>query len=179
MDIRYIADTHLYYADSLSWRSMSLDEYANDLVINYNSSVTDDTVVRWVGDIGEYCQQTIDVLKALRGRKILVMGNHDELWPRSELEKLFEDVCIRLHSKNVFVQHIPVSGLETDSCYVIHGHHHEYDSLLMSSMRSSYLRDRTRYNCAADLNGNRPCTLRQLMINKETLREKYYGKDTR
>lgn len=173
MDIRYIADTHLYYADSLSWRKNTLDDYANDLVINYNASVTDDTIVRWVGDIGEYCSKTVEVLKELRGRKILILGNHDDVWPRNVLEQLFEDVCNRIHSSNVFVQHIPPL-METNACYVIHGHHHEYESLSMLKLRSDYLHDRSRYNCAADLNGNRPCTLRQLMVNKENLREKIY-----
>lgn len=173
MDIRYIADTHLYYAESLSWRHESLDDYANSLIMNYNGTVMDDTVVRWVGDIGEYCSKTIEVLKELRGHKILVLGNHDKLWPREVLNSLFDEVCDRIHSHNVFVQHIPPI-METSSCYVIHGHHHEYDSLSMLKVRNDYLHDRSRYNCAADLNGNKPCTLRQLMVNKENLRERVY-----
>lgn len=176
MDIRYIADTHLFYADSLEWRKESLFEYANNLVLNYNSSVDDDTIVRWVGDIGEYCSQTIEVLKELRGKKILIIGNHDVIWPPEALHELFDDVCDHIHATNLWVQHIPPE-VDNTKCYVVHGHHHEYDSPGMVLLRNSYLHDRTRYNCAADLNGNRPCTLRQLMINKETLREKVYGKD--
>lgn len=177
MDIRYIADTHLFYAESLQWRKGSLDDYANELVINYNGSVTDDTEVRWVGDIGEYCNQTIEVLKELRGRKVLVLGNHDANWPADVLSTLFSKVYDHIQTSNLWIQHIPPE-LTNPDCYVIHGHHHEYDSPSMVLHRNSYLHDRTRYNCAADLNGNRPCTLMQLMINKETLKEKVYGKDT-
>lgn len=177
MDIRYIADTHLFYADSLSWRNMSLGEYAQMLISNYNSIVQDSTLVLWVGDIGEYCQQTIDVLKQLRGRKTLIIGNHDLCWQTEILKELFEDVTVSARFGNILVQHIPPDDV-CNAEYIIHGHHHEYDSPSMRSLRNSYLQDRTRLNCAADLNGGKPCTLRQLLINKETYREKVYRKDT-
>lgn len=175
MDFRYIADTHLYYPESVLWRKKSLDDYASDLITKWNCNVLSEeewTIV--VGDVGEYCQQTIDVIKQLRGHKILVMGNHDVTWDPMELSKLFDKVVDHMHDNNVWVQHMP---LETDNnnCFVIHAHHHEYDSPSMISQRNSYLHDRTRFNCAADLNGNKPCTLRQLMINKQILYEKVYG----
>lgn len=39
----------------------------------------------------------------------------------------------------------------------------------------SYVQDVYRLNCAADLNNHRPCTLQELMLNKELMIERYKG----
>ena len=62
MGLRFIADLHLYDKYSLDWRdylNMSLDEYANYLVDNWNFFCHEDDVILVAGDIGHYCERTI------------------------------------------------------------------------------------------------------------------------
>lgn len=173
MVTRYIGDTHLYYPESLLWRNMTLDEYANDLVTKWDCIVqNDDDLTYMVGDIGDYCIETVDVIKSLRGRKILVKGNHDVSWKESILRTMFEEVVEVKQLKNVWIQHIPITT-DNYNCYVVHAHHHQYSDPSMRAALRAYLKDQMRYNCAADLNGNTPCTLTQLMINKENIREQF------
>ena len=171
MVVRYIGDTHLYYSESQSWRPMSFDEYANDLVINWElTRVLDDDLTIMVGDIGDYCARTVEVLKSLRGMKILVLGNHDLSWPTTALDYLFDSVYPEIRQGNMLIRHVPTDA-DAIGSYVIHGHHHEYVTPSMLNQQTRYLSDRMRFNCAADIIGNKPCTFNQLMINKEHMRK--------
>lgn len=169
MVLRYIGDTHLYYSESVEWRHISLDDYANKLVTNWECVVRDEDETRIVGDIGDCCPRTIECIKCLRGRKVLILGNHDTEWKSSLLYELFDDVVPTLMEGNILVTHIPPSEPVKDR-FVIHGHHHQYVTADMLIQRNKYLGDRMRFNCASDLIGDKPCTLQQLRINKEQLR---------
>ena len=83
MVTRYIADLHLYDPCSLDWRKelkMSLSEYAGYLITQWNRFTKEDDFIIIVGDVGNYCQATIEAIKILKGVKILVVGNHDITW---------------------------------------------------------------------------------------------------
>lgn len=180
MGLRFIADLHLYDKYSLDWRdylNMSLDEYANYLVDNWNFFCHEDDVILVAGDIGHYCERTISTLRKLKGNLVLVVGNHDVEWGNyiytcgvfkgiHEIATLFDDI---------YIKHIPeFSDIEMHKYrYLIHGHHHRYDMPNMSMKLNQYARNGKRLNCAADMNNNRPCTLQELILNKEVSLERY------
>lgn len=175
MDFRYIADLHLYDLDSLGWRPEfpTLDAYAENLIESWNAFTDPNDVVILNGDIGQYCPRTISVLKELKGTKILVLGNHDIAWGNAVYScGVFDGVHNCIASNNIYVQHIP-EQIHMYYTYFIHGHHHRYDTPGMLPALQAYVRDTCRLNCAADLNNHRPCTIQELIVNKECCLEKY------
>ena len=173
MQYKYIADLHLFDPDSLDWRThMTLDSYANLLVSNWNSIITPADFIFIVGDVGNYCQQTLDVLHSLKGTKILIIGNHDESWGNYLYScKAFQGIYSSIDTEDMYVTHIPPKT-RSQSKVTIHGHHHDYFTSGMMVTLREYAADTYRYNCAADLIGNKPCTLQELILHKELLLDK-------
>ena len=172
MQIRYIADTHLYDNYSWEWRTKydGFDAYAEDLIRKWNETVrNDDDLTIHVGDIGTYCPRTLEVLRELRGRKALILGNHDINWEDKVYTcGIFQGVYSIFRMDNLVLCHNPDTQ-HLDNEYLIHGHHHGYDTFNMQKALIAYLQDTYRLNCAADLIGNRPLTLNELIICKEDM----------
>ena len=178
MQYKYISDLHLYDMDSIDWRPefQNLDKYAIHLIDNWNAFTNPDDIVIIVGDIGHKCPRTVEVLKRLKGKKILVLGNHDYIWG-SYLYTcgVFDGIHEKLCYNDIHIQHIPDS-LTRDCKFYIHGHHHRYDMSGMQNALQLYANDTYRLNCAADLNNNKPCTIQELLLNKELLLDSYREK---
>lgn len=167
--IRFIADIHAYDLYSLDWRSMSLDDYVENLACNWNRVTGEDDITIVAGDIGHLCNKTLQFYKSLAGKKILVMGNHDNEWGR-ELYTcgIFSGIHRSIDMEGIDVIHIPdESTLKTH--YYIHGHHHYYNTYTMRQQLQAYAKDTFRLNCASDLIGHTPRTLQELVLQKELL----------
>lgn len=183
MSTRYIADLHLYDTYSYDWRKeleVDVDGFAFMLINSWNSVYgieNDDIII--AGDIGKYCQRTIGALKQLKGRKILVVGNHDLVWGQEMYNaELFSGTYQTIQLNGIYVTHRPdiPADIRGKVNYVIHGHHHRYDMPNMQSELKRYILDVNRFNCCADLIGFKPRTLQELMLQKELLLEKYKEK---
>lgn len=174
MYLRYIADLHWYDVNSLLWRQdlgLDLQSYVEFSVDNWNQCTDDSDITIVAGDVGKECSQCINAYKRLKGTKVLVLGNHDSEWSVENLEQCFDSIVPMVRNGNIIITHIPPEKPIT-SLYVVHGHHHTYDTLEMSKARINYLQDRMRFNCCADLNGSKPCTFLELQVNKEHIRTK-------
>ena len=172
MAIKYISDLHWYDINSLYWRDslgLSLSGYVEMCVEVWNDSCSEEDIILLVGDIGIDKPCTISALCSLKGTKVLVLGNHDLDWSKDSLRKCFKATTSALTLGNVLVQHEPITGWDSNA-YLVHGHHHSYIAKGMEKARLDYLHDRTRLNCCADLNNHKPCTLLELQINKENVR---------
>lgn len=168
---KYISDLHLFDSTSLSWRPQFSDvySYADFLVDSWNAFTVPDDIVFLVGDLGHYCQKTLDVLNRLNGVKILVLGNHDIEWGDMVYTcKCFIGVYSMFDLETIHIQHIP-EQLQVPCTWYIHGHHHRYDMPGMYNALQHYVADTYRLNCAADINNHRPCTLQELLLNKEVM----------
>ena len=177
MQYKYISDLHLFHSYSLDWRPQykDCDAFAEDLIETWNTYVTDDDVIIVVGDVGFYCESTINVLKSLKGTKILVVGNHDASWAiPQKSEGIFAGIHEHIQLDNIFIEHIPDES-HIHSSYYIHGHHHRYDTPGMLKALKSYYRDTYRLNCCTDLIGNKPVTLQELIVSKEVMLDELKG----
>ena len=171
MAIKYISDLHWFDVYSEDWRGhlgLSLEEFVSMNVREWNTSCTDDDIIIIDGDLGRDCHQTIEALNSLRGNKVLVLGNHDKEWSQVHLHQCFKHIVPCERVGNIFVCHYPDFKVPA-GCYLVHGHHHGYDSEGMQKARIDYLKDRYRFNCCTDLNNYRPSTFFQLQCNKEGL----------
>lgn len=175
MQFRYISDPHLYDIQSIDWRPGfdNLDLYARFFLDTWNTFTDDDDVVLMVGDIGHFCQRTVEVLRRCKGVKILVVGNHDAEWGNNIYTcGIFSGVHYAIDYNGIHVQHIPEARQALNG-YYIHGHHHRYDMPGMQAQLAAYVKDTCRLNCCADLNGHKPCTIQELILNKELNIEHY------
>lgn len=107
----------------------SINEYHSEIVKRWNKKVpNNESIVLVLGDLGK--QEAIEnILPKLRGRKFLILGNHDNL-PKSFYEKYFEEVYdypIFTHSRIVF-SHIPIPTEPGVINYHGHTHHVLLDS---------------------------------------------------
>lgn len=178
MSVKYISDLHLYDIDSIDWRPQfnNLDSFAMLLLDKWNAFTLPSDTVIVVGDIGTPCTRTINVLSKLNGNKILVKGNHDIIWGR-ELYTcgIFSGIYDNITIDNLYITHIP-ENVPHNTGYIIHGHHHRYDTPNMSKVLMQYVADTYRLNCCADLVDLRPRTLQDLALCKEILIDSYINK---
>lgn len=175
MSVKYISDLHLYDPTSVEWRPefSSMLEYPKYLTEQWNNFTDSDDIVILAGDVGILCQQSLDILVNLKGHKILVVGNHDSSWLSQPCARdIFDGIHDSIEQNNIFINHIP-ERYDGSCQFYIHGHHHRYDMPGMNGKLQQYAADTYRLNCAADLNKHRPCTLQELIMNKELLLDKY------
>ena len=93
---RYVADLHFSHENIISFDGRpfaDVDEMDNTLIKNWNHAVEpgDTTYI-----LGDFCwdkePRWIEVLKQLKGNKVLIRGNHDLSKMSRECRNLFQDV---------------------------------------------------------------------------------------
>lgn len=98
----FISDTHFGNARTMKVCRRpfrSVDEMNEKLINSWNDVVRDEDEVYILGDFASdfYTKEDVfNILEQLKGRKHLIIGNHDEVWleqcTEDELLKYFEDL---------------------------------------------------------------------------------------
>lgn len=173
MSVKYIADLHLYDRSTVNWRDNSTD-FELQLIQEWNSVTEEDDIVFIVGDVGRDCPSTVEVVKKLKGIKILVLGNHDIDWKwDTEKYSLFHGIHPYILSNDMLLIHNPMDAKRFKKQWVIHGHLHTYEAEVLAKDHSDYIIDMHRFNCAVDMNAMHPCTLQELMYYKSMYIEEH------
>lgn len=134
-NIFVISDTHfgheniLNFTDELGNKIRSFHDvhHMNELMIeSWNKTVKEQDIVYHLGDV--YFGKGHEILSRLKGRKRLIVGNHDN--PKSEhILKYFQKVMVwRMFPEFGFVlSHIPLhnSTFEYKNLRNVHGHIHQ------------------------------------------------------
>lgn len=133
-----ISDTHFGHENILKFR----DSASNELIRNFsdvhdmnehmidrwNKTVNDDDIVYHLGDV--YFGKGHEMLPRLKGRKRLILGNHDN-GKCQQLQKHFQKISMwRMFPEyNCLLTHVPIheSGLYKVQ-YNLHGHIHQNKS---------------------------------------------------
>jgi calcineurin-like phosphoesterase family protein len=160
-NIFVVSDTHFGHENILKFlnednshvRSFAdVDQMNEQLVDNWNKTVRDEDIVYHLGDV--YFGQGHRVLPRLRGRKRLILGNHDN--GKSEhLQKHFQKILLwRMFPEfNCLLTHVPVHKSALYKVhYNLHGHVH----------RSS-LNEEQYVNCCVEVNDYKPRALEELV----------------
>lgn len=93
----YISDLHLFHAKSIKFDNRpfeSLETMHEIIVKKWNSKVTNGDTVYILGDVsmrGEK-ENLISLVSTLKGRKVLVKGNHDDV-SDYRYQQLFSEIC--------------------------------------------------------------------------------------
>lgn len=137
MTIFVVSDTHFGHANFLNFTDengnpirpfKSVEEVDQLMLDNWNRVVTDSDIVYHLGDV--YFAGKHGILNALKGKKRLLLGNHDN-GKDENLHKVFQKIELwRVFKEwNCLLTHIPIheSGLYKVD-YNVHGHIHQQKS---------------------------------------------------
>ena len=141
METYFTSDTHYWHKNILKFTERpykTVEEMTNDMINKWNKQVNNEDIVYYLGDLclGNY-EQTVDVLQRLKGKIILIKGNHDFSKHYKKINELgllheYHEVGITLkHNKQqMWLTHYPFEiGLRPRK-WSIHGHIHQNESSL-------------------------------------------------
>lgn len=114
MSVFFISDLHIGHLNAIKFDKrpfQSLEEQNNIIISNWNNAVSDDDEVYILGDFAWKNDMALDVVRKLKGKKHMILGNHDHFTP--ELEKCFESisnykVIVEDHQR-IVLSHYPIA----------------------------------------------------------------------
>ena len=135
-------------------------KHDEELINRWNDTVKhDNDLVFILGDLSfRKGKETNEIVKRLRGRKVLILGNHDDICIDKNFDKsLFEDIVtykeIIVNGRRIVMFHFPISSWRQKEHGSIHlyGHVHKSGHVI-EEIRNSY-------NVGVDVNDYRPVCL--------------------
>jgi len=169
----YISDLHFGHANiiKLCNRPFSCIEEMNETLIkNWNAKVTNADTVYILGDLFFHtATNPKEIIAKLKGKKHLIIGNHDKSWLPNMSEETFESVShmqvINTRKGMATLCHYPMMSFE--GAYLIFGHIHnnKNDSYwpLLRTMENAL-------NASVEINSYTPVTLEELITNNKLFR---------
>ena len=202
----YIADLHFFH-ESMNYRMdnrgfASANEMNEYMIAQWNSRVRRGDEVVLLGDfsVGK-AKETEEILEKLKGKKYLVIGNHDKYLKDKEFNRnLFINIQPYMEmnddNRRVILSHYPIfcyngQYRKNKEIYMLHGHVHEtYDQELLDRFvketqeSKRIIRDEeinipcNMINCFAKWSDYVPLTLDEwIALNKKRLDEKNKNED--
>jgi calcineurin-like phosphoesterase family protein len=133
----FISDTHFFHANVLKFKDLAghkvrpfqdVKEMNEYMIKKWNSVVKDNDNVYHLGDVTfDYGKEFNQLMSRLKGRKRLILGNHDKIKGTNLLD-WFEKVDLWKGFKehNFTASHIPLMLQSLrDGAYNVHGHVHQ------------------------------------------------------
>lgn len=177
----YISDLHIGHKNAISFDNRPYNnvyEMDEDIIRRWNSVVKDEDTVYVLGDMF-WCKipEAIKILDRLKGKKVLIKGNHDRVHDskfREKFEKITEYLEVDDNGRKVVLCHYPIVCFKNHyyGWYHLYGHvHSSFEWNMMENakrqMNELYKKDCNMYNCGAmlDYMNFTPRTLDEI-INK-------------
>ncbi len=176
---KYISDIHFGHANIISLDKrpfLDITEMDEMLIKNWNNNVQKDDHV-WI--LGDFCFRSQHnpawYLKQLKGKKHLIIGNHDyNILRNPKAQEYFESINdIKTISDNyngnsiqVFMCHYPIAewpGFFNNNTYHLYGHIHNAKNDAYHVMKKY---DKA-INVGCMLNNYKPCTITELIYNRK------------
>ena len=181
----FIADTHFGHGAiiDLCHRPFRRSEEMDRFIVNrWNEKVSRNDTVYVVGDLFYKHKDPEKILKQLKGKKRLLVGNHDGGWlNRMNASRYFLSVDHFIETSDgkhtLVLCHYPLMSWKHElKSYMIHGHiHNNTNSLYWSVIRNNP----RLLNAGTDINGFEPVSFDEMVINNERFKaETLNGKDT-
>jgi calcineurin-like phosphoesterase family protein len=177
--IYFIADPHFGHENILKLTGRpfaSIEEMNEAMIAAWNERVTGTDTVYIVGDLFFRCADPEAILRRLKGRKRLIVGNHDSSWmDKVDLNRYFvsvDDLLVTTDgTRQLTLCHYPLLSWKHQlKSYMIHGHIHtktDDDFFPLIAARERIL------NAGADINGLRPVTFEELVANNEAFKARW------
>lgn len=171
--IFFTADTHFGHANIIRFCKRpfaTVEEMDETLVANWNNRVGNGDTVYFLGDLffRASLNKVWDILGRLKGKKHLILGNHDSSWMKGELaSRHFVEVThfldVSVGGRHLVMCHYPmVCWGDKGKSWMIHGHihnnrHSDYWPLLQARERV--------LNAGVEINGYAPVPFEELLEN--------------
>lgn len=189
-EIYFTSDTHFGHEFVVrnEFPHLTIKEYNDMLVENWNSKVTKKDIVFILGDMFYKCPEEDigDILGRLKGDKVLIFGNHDSWffnYPKFQRHFRYaqSDMLLGIDDgndnfKTMHLYHYPI--LEWDGYmkgapyYMIHGHTHN----LARGVVFKYMKETDRLlNAYVGINNWYPVTFEELVKNNEIFKDQERG----
>lgn len=148
-----IADTHFGHENIIQYCNRPFESAAEmdkALITNWNNTVSNDDIVWMLGDFAPSSKDyTKSIIKSLRGRKRLILGNHDRYSQEWYREAGFEFVSLYpiLIENFIILSHAPLEFLN-ENCpfFNIYGHvHNDSRYLDLTKISACVSIERTEY----------------------------------
>lgn len=127
----YISDLHIGHKNILRFDNRpfwSVDDQNEEIIKRWNAAVTNNDEVYVLGDFAWQNDMGLEVVKQLKGKKYLILGNHDRLNQllRQEFEWTKDYAEIKDGGRNVVLCHYPIAHWHNADYGTIHlyGHIH-------------------------------------------------------
>lgn len=175
----YIADAHFGHENILKMCRRpyeSIDAMNEALIAAWNERVTGNDTVFILGDLFFRCADPEPILQRLKGKKRLIIGNHDSSWMgKVDLQRYFVSVDNFLELsdgvRTITLCHYPLLTWKHKlRSYMVHGHIHNdttSDYFPLIAIRERVL------NAGVDINGFRPVTFEEMMENNRVFKEQW------
>ena len=171
--IYYTADSHFGHFNIIHLCNRpfkDITEMDEALIDNWNSIVSADDIVYILGDfVFRSAKHANYYIERLNGTKHLILGNHDNRWIKNcDLQKHFVSVSYYLEikdgEKRITLSHYPMlswNGSARGALHV-HGHiHNNREGLVFETLKKMD----NALNAGVDINGYKPVTLDELILN--------------
>lgn len=162
------------------------NQMTEDLIAWYNELVSDEDRVYILGDVAFSARTMRDSVSRLKGRKVLIKGNHDPDKHREMYNELFDDVRAVVRKKGFVMTHIPLHPQCLDRWGLnIHGHLHanKITEMVVDMDTNKYeAKPDPRYRCVCVEQTNfRPILLDEVLDTSPAYRRPsmYFGLDKR
>lgn len=173
----YISDTHFSHKNILKFEDANrpfsdISQMDAEMIFNWNATVRDSDNVYILGDVSfAGIERTEKILSQLKGRKILIFGNHDKVIKNNKtLHKYFvsmqEYLEVKIDGINIIMFHYPISNWNMAHYGSIHLYGHVHSQFCDNIYKKN------SYNVCADINYLQPCTLEEVIKNNIRWREK-------
>ena len=175
----FISDPHFGHENILKMcqRPFENVEEMNEAMIDaWNQRVTGNDTVFILGDLFYRCPDPESILQRLKGKKRLIIGNHDSSWMDNvDLSRYFVSVDPFLEITDgvraITLCHYPLLTWKHKlRTYMVHGHIHndttsDFFPLLVARERV--------LNAGVEVNGYRPVTFEELQQNNQAFKQQW------
>ena len=175
--IYFTADCHFGHQNVIRFCNRpyaTAEEMNDDLIKRWNSKVMRSDTVYVLGDMFYRAENPEKILKTLKGKKVLIVGNHDDSWMKKiDLSRHFKDVQLMAEistgGAGATLCHYPMTSWRHQMrTYMIHGHIHNNTDLPFWD----YLTSNERIlNAGVDVNDYYPVTLNELIENNKKFKD--------
>ena len=178
--IYFTADTHFGHENVIRFCNRpfaSAEEMDEAMIANWNSRVKGNDTVYILGDMFFRSVNTESILMRLKGKKRLIVGNHDGSWmTKLDATKYFVSIDKFLEVSDgqhaMTMCHYPLlSWNHAMRTYMVHGHIHndtKADFWPLIAARDNVL------NAGVDINGFKPVTFYELVENNRSFKNEFF-----
>lgn len=130
-NVRFIGCLHLGHETVAKWRGFQDSFYHDEhLIEQWNKVVNKKDLTYILGDVTMETAEHYYKLDRLKGRKVVVLGNHDKYRDIPELLKYVDGVAGMVDYKGCVLTHCPIHPSEISFCRLnIHAHIHHNNKL--------------------------------------------------